>query len=67
MSTTLEHKDLGQVKGTAVDGTVQFRGLKYASLENRFAPPQLVTSYGSSPIDASKYGYVLTALLNLRG
>lgn len=56
MSTTLEHADLGKLKGTAVDGTVQFRGLKYASLKNRLAPPELVTSYGSGHIDATRYG-----------
>lgn len=56
MSATLDHPEFGQVTGTAVDGTVQFLGLKYASLENRFAPPQLVTSYGSVPVDATKYG-----------
>ncbi|KAF2467467.1 carboxylesteras-like protein [Lindgomyces ingoldianus] len=56
MSTTFEHEHLGQLSGVGIDGTVQFRGLKYASLENRFAPPQLVTSYGIGPTNASKYG-----------
>jgi len=56
MSTSFEHVDLGNLKGKVVDGTVQFLGLKYASLADRFAPPQLVTSYGSEPLDATKYG-----------
>ena len=59
MSTTFKHAELGELKGKVVDGTVQFLGLKYASLENRFAQPQLVTSYGSGSTDASKYGYAL--------
>jgi hypothetical protein len=56
MFTTLEHAKLGKINGVAVDGTVQFRGLKYASLENRFAPPQLVTSYETQSTGATKYG-----------
>jgi hypothetical protein len=56
MFTTLEHAKLGKINGVAVDGTVQFRGLKYASLKNRFAPPQLVTSYETQSTDATKYG-----------
>ncbi|ORY05692.1 Alpha/Beta hydrolase protein [Clohesyomyces aquaticus] len=55
MCATLQHSRLGQLNGIAVDGTVQFRGLKYASLENRLAPPQLFTSYGKST-DATKFG-----------
>lgn len=58
MTTTFKHADLGELKGNVVDGTAQFLGLKYASLENRFAAPQLVTTYGSGAVDASKYGYV---------
>ncbi|KAF2199968.1 alpha/beta-hydrolase [Delitschia confertaspora ATCC 74209] len=56
MITDFEHAQLGQLKGKHVDGVVQFRGLKYASLENRLAPPQLVTYYGSGPTDASNFG-----------
>ena len=58
MSVTLEHTDLGVLKGLGVDGTVQFRGLQYATLQNRLAIPELVTSYGSSPRDATRYGSV---------
>jgi carboxylesterase type B len=56
MSAILEHDDLGTLKGATVDGTVQFRGLQYATLKNRFAPPELVTKYASSPQDARRYG-----------
>ncbi|KAF2442415.1 alpha/beta-hydrolase [Karstenula rhodostoma CBS 690.94] len=56
MTTTYKHKDLGEVKGNSNDGVVQFLGLKYASLENRFAAPSLVTDYGSGHTDATKFG-----------
>jgi carboxylesterase type B len=58
MSTLFKHTELGEIKGNVVDSTVQFLGLKYASLKDRLAPPQLVTSYGAGTIDASKHGYV---------
>lgn len=58
MSTTLQHPDLGKLKGLTGDGTVQFRGLKYATLEDRFAAPELCTEYDSEPTDATTYGQV---------
>lgn len=58
MATSFKHTSLGEVKGNVVDGTAQFLGLQYASLKDRFAPPQLVTDYGSKSIDATKYGQV---------
>ncbi|KAF2874797.1 carboxylesteras-like protein [Massariosphaeria phaeospora] len=56
MTASFDHPELGQLKGNSTGGTVQFLGLKYASLENRFAQPKLVTSYGSGAINASTYG-----------
>ena len=56
MSNTFTHKELGAVKGNTKDGVTEFLGIKYASLENRFAPPSLVTSYGAGPLDATKFG-----------
>ncbi|KAF2791847.1 para-nitrobenzyl esterase [Melanomma pulvis-pyrius CBS 109.77] len=56
MATTFKHADLGELKGKVVNGTVQFLGLKYASLKDRLAPPELVTTYGSTSTDASNYG-----------
>jgi hypothetical protein len=58
MSATLEHEHLGELKGKSVDGAVQFLGLKYASIRDRLAAPQLVDSYGSGTTDATKFGYV---------
>jgi hypothetical protein len=57
MSASIQHAELGELKGKDVDDTVQFLGLKYATLKNRFAPAELIRDYGSGPIDATKYGY----------
>ena len=57
MATSFKHVELGEVKGNVTDGTAQFLGLQYATLENRFAPPQLKTKY-EARIDASKFGQV---------
>jgi hypothetical protein len=59
MSATLKHEHLGELKGTSVDGAVQFLGLKYATLKNRLATAELVDSYGSGTTDATKYGSVI--------
>ncbi|KAF1975707.1 carboxylesteras-like protein [Bimuria novae-zelandiae CBS 107.79] len=56
MTTIFKHADLGKIKGNIKDGVAQFLGLKYASLQNRFAAPSLVTNYGSGTVDASKFG-----------
>ncbi|KAA8617012.1 PnbA Carboxylesterase type B [Pyrenophora tritici-repentis] len=56
MSVTLNHAHLGELKGKAVDSAVQFLGLKYASLKDRFAPAQLVDSYEAGSTDATKFG-----------
>ncbi|CAO2656511.1 Nn.00g053140.m01.CDS01 [Neocucurbitaria sp. VM-36] len=56
MSTTLKHPNLGELKGNVDDGTVQFLGLKYAKLQDRFATAEIIDNYGSGAIDASKYG-----------
>lgn len=60
MTVTFKHPILGEVKGKTSDVAVQFLGLKYASLENRFSAPQLQTAYAPGGIDASKYGLVRT-------
>lgn len=58
MSTTFNHTHLGELKGKAVDSAVQFLGLKYASLKDRFATAELVDSYGPGSTDATKFGFV---------
>jgi hypothetical protein len=57
MSTSLQHSKLGELRGNLVDGTVQFLGLKYASLKNRLASAELISNYGQDATDATKYGY----------
>lgn len=56
-TTTFHHNSIGSVKAsTAKDGVTQFLGLQYATLNDRFSPPQL-KEYGSgSQIDATKLG-----------
>ncbi|KAF1937900.1 alpha/beta-hydrolase [Clathrospora elynae] len=56
MSATLKHVQLGELKGKSMDGSVQFLGLKYASLKNRLATAEFVDSYGSETTDATRYG-----------
>jgi carboxylesterase type B len=57
MSATLEHEHLGELRGKTVESAVQFLGLKYASIKDRLAAPQLVDSYASGTTDATKFGY----------
>lgn len=53
---TLHHDRLGDIKGVVRDNaSVQFLGLKYASLTDRFAPPRLMEDLGGS-VDATKLG-----------
>lgn len=56
MTTTLDHPNLGLITGLNLDGVVQFRGVKYASLRDRFAIAELLTDYGHAGIDATKFG-----------
>lgn len=58
MSATFKHAALGELEGNKVDGSIQFLGLKYASIKDRFAPPELVSDYGSGSTDATKFGFV---------
>jgi hypothetical protein len=56
MSTSLQHSELGGLKGNIIDGIVQFLGLKYATLKDRLASAELLSNYGREPTDATKYG-----------
>jgi hypothetical protein len=55
MSASLQHRELGELKGNIVDGTAQFLGLKYATLKDRLAAAELLSN-GRGPTDATKYG-----------
>ncbi|KAK7540524.1 Alpha/Beta hydrolase protein, partial [Phyllosticta citribraziliensis] len=50
------HPALGEVRGKARDdtGVVQFLGIKYATLRDRFAPAELIEE--AHGVDATKYG-----------
>jgi carboxylesterase type B len=53
-----EHPKLGTVHGKHVDGVAQFLGIKYASLKDRLAPPDLVDEYPLRTVDATNLGCV---------
>jgi carboxylesterase type B len=57
MAAHLKHRRLGQIQGKQGDGVVQFLGIKYATVKDRFAGSELV-EYGSgeSMIDATNLG-----------
>ena len=60
MTTTFAHRELGAVKGNNRHSAVEFLGIKYAALENRFATPELVTSYGAGTLDATEFGCAIS-------
>lgn len=45
---TIQHPHLGSITGKQGDGVVEFLGLKYGSLRDRFAEASLVEDYGTS-------------------
>lgn len=60
MAATISHTSLGEIRGKVGDGVVQYLGLKYATLKNRFAEPEVVTAAtgpsSQGPIDATTLG-----------
>lgn len=54
--TTFEHPSLGPICGQAGDGLTQFLGLKYASLRDRLAEPEMVIESHEKAINATKIG-----------
>ncbi len=57
MPAQIKHQKLGEIQGRQGDGVVQFLGVKYASLKDRFAGSELI-EYGDvqSVIDGTKLG-----------
>ncbi len=57
MASTLDHPSLGKIQGKGGDGVVQFLGIKYASIKDRFATSE-VFGYNakSETIDGTKPG-----------
>ncbi len=57
MSARLKHQNLGQIQGKQGDGVIQFLGIKYATVKDRFAGSELVEyGNGESVIDATNLG-----------
>ena len=58
-AVTLQHPAIGSIKGTQYSPRVEeYRGIKYATLTDRFARGQLVENYPST-LDATSHGFVL--------
>jgi hypothetical protein len=58
MATNIpNHPNIGSVIGnTDSEGVVQYLGLQYATLADRFAPPQLKQYSPDSNVDATRNG-----------
>lgn len=57
MTTVLKTTALGEIRGKAADGVVQYLGIKYATLRNRLADAELVERRDDGEVlDATKYG-----------
>lgn len=58
MTAKITTSALGEIQGRVVDGVVHYLGIQYATLKNRLADAELVTSRpaGSGVLDATKDG-----------
>ncbi|KAL2222273.1 putative carboxylesterase [Thermoascus aurantiacus ATCC 26904] len=56
MTTILKTTSLGEIRGKVADGVVQYLGIKYASLRNRFADAELIEKRDGDVLDATKDG-----------
>ncbi|VUC36291.1 unnamed protein product [Clonostachys rosea] len=52
----LRHPAIGEVQGKYNKGVIQYLGLKYASLEDRFAEPKVLEYSGNEKIDGTRHG-----------
>lgn len=56
-TSTLHHPTIGNVIGNAdSEGVVQYLGLQYATITDRFAPPQLKQYSQDGDVDATRNG-----------
>jgi carboxylesterase type B len=46
----------GEFRGKKKHGCTQYLGIKYASLKDQLAIPEMVKKYGSEVIDATEFG-----------
>jgi carboxylesterase type B len=57
MATQFRHQSLGEIHGRKRDGVIQFLGIKYASLKDRFSGSELFDhNGGNGVIDGTKLG-----------
>ncbi|KAL5362032.1 Alpha/Beta hydrolase protein [Aspergillus floccosus] len=56
MTTILQTKQLGQIRGKIVDGVTHYLGIKYATLRDRLADAELVERREGEVLDATKDG-----------
>lgn len=54
----VEHPFLGSFVGRTQDGIVLFLGVKYGSLKDHLAEAELISNYGTNPVDATRPGCV---------
>ncbi|EKG10489.1 hypothetical protein MPH_12347, partial [Macrophomina phaseolina MS6] len=55
----IQHPNLGTVRGKAAEdssGVTQFLGVKYATLKDRFALPELVKGDPKGAVEAGEFG-----------
>lgn len=57
MTNTLK-TPFGVFAGHKGDNVIQYRGIKYASVKDQIAVPELVINYGDAIIDATHFGSV---------
>jgi hypothetical protein len=56
-TSTLHHPSIGKIiSNVDSEGVVQYLGLQYATLADRFAPPQLKHYSLDSDVDATRNG-----------
>ncbi|TVY80602.1 Lipase [Lachnellula suecica] len=56
MTKDFSHSTLGYIIGLDRENTIQYRGIKYASLDHQFAEPVLFSNKEKLTIDATSYG-----------
>lgn len=56
MTESIQHPALGKVTGKSEGGVVQYLGIKYATLKNRLADPELVVGSKYDHVDSTKTG-----------
>lgn len=56
----LQHPVIGSVQGKYSKGVIQYLGIKYASLQNRLAEPNVVEYQPGSSLNAVVHGYVFS-------